>query len=289
MPRAKTPESSPSRVRELTRGGLTFDVVDQGPIDGPVVVLLHGFPQRATCWAPVAARLNEAGLRTLAPDQRGYSPRARPRRRRDYRLDELVDDVGALLDTVGRDVHLVGHDWGAAVAWLVAARHPAVLSLTSVSVPHPAAYLQSTLDRDQLRKSWYLAFFQLPLLPELAAARGSFEAMMGDLGMTDPEVDAFRHGMLDGGALRGGLAWYRAIPFALAGAPRLWREKVHVPVTHVWSDGDAALGRRTVELAPRWAAGDYELALLPGVSHWVPEQAPDRLAGIVLDRVRRSG
>jgi pimeloyl-ACP methyl ester carboxylesterase len=94
--------------------------------------------------------------------------------------------------------------------------------------------------------------------------------------------------VLDAGALPGGLAWYRAIPFAMGRAPRLWRERVQVPVTHVWSEGDAALGRRTAELAHRWAAGEYELRVLPGLGHWLPEQAPGVVAEIVLDRVRRA-
>ncbi len=281
------------RVEQFERDGLVFDVIDRGPVGGEVVVLLHGFPQRATCWDDVAARLHERGFRTLAPDQRGYSPRARPRRRRDYHLDELVADVGALLDTVQgggppSDVHLVGHDWGSAVAWLAAARHRAVRSLTSVSVPHPAAYLRSTLNLDQLRRSWYVGYFQLPRLAERAARRGRFEAMMGHVGMTERQIEAFRRGMLDDGALRGGLGWYRAIPFALPGARRMWQERVHVPVTHVWSDGDTALGRRTAELAAGWAAGEYELRVLEGLSHWLPEQAPDQLAEIILDRVGRA-
>jgi pimeloyl-ACP methyl ester carboxylesterase len=278
------------RIAEYEHDGLVFDVIDRGPLDGEVVVLLHGFPQRATCWDEVGARLNGAGLRTLAPDQRGYSPRARPPRRRDYRLDQLVADVSALLDEAGRDVHVVGHDWGAAVAWLLAARDPRVRSLTSVSVPHPAAYLASTVFPSQLVRSWYIGVFQLPFLPELAARTGRLERGLRGSGMTDRDVEAFRAGMLaDAGALSGGLHWYRAIPFALPTGRRTWRDRVQVPVTHVWSDEDVALARRTADLAPRWADGEFELRVLPGRSHWLPEQAPDDVADIVLDRVRRTG
>jgi pimeloyl-ACP methyl ester carboxylesterase len=276
------------RIEQFERVGLTFDVTDRGPVDGDVVVLLHGFPQRASSWDAVASRLHEHGLRTLAPDQRGYSPGARPTRRRDYRIDELVGDVCALIDSVGREVHLVGHDWGAAVAWLVAARHPAVRSLTSVSVPHPAAFVTSVLSPGQLRKSWYVGFFQLPFLAERAASRGRLQERLRGSGMTDHDIATFERGVIDHGALPGGLAWYRAIPRSLLGAHRLWRERVHVPVTHVWSDQDSALGGRTADLAPRWAAGEFELRVLPGLSHWLPEQAPDELAAIVLERVARS-
>jgi pimeloyl-ACP methyl ester carboxylesterase len=283
-----TAGSLAERIEQLERDGLTFDVTDRGPVDGDVVVLLHGFPQRASSWDPVASRLHEHGLRTLAPDQRGYSPGARPTRRRDYRIDELVADVCALIDSVGREVHLVGHDWGAAVAWLVAARHRAVRSLTSVSVPHPAAFVTSVLSPGQLRRSWYVGFFQLPLLAERAASRGRLQERLRASGMTDDELAAFERGVMAHGALPGGLAWYRAIPHSLLGAHRLWRERVHVPVTHVWSDQDSALGSRTADLAPRWAAGEFELRVLPGRSHWLPEQAPDELAAIVLERVGHS-
>ena len=281
--------SATGRIEEFERDGLVFDVVDDGPLDGEVVVLLHGFPQRAASWGAVSSRLHEAGFRTLAPDQRGYSPRARPRRRRDYRLDELVDDVGALLDRLrdqGQErVHLVGHDWGAAVAWVVAARHPAVASLTSVSVPHPAVYLASTTSLDQLRRAWYIGFFQLPVLPELLASRGVFERLLGRTGMTAADRKTFRTDVLEDGALPGGLGWYRAVPLSMGGAGQLWRERVEVPVTHVWSDQDDALGRRTAELAHRAAAGEFELEVLEGHGHWLPEHAPDELARIILERV----
>ena len=162
------------RITRVERAGLTFDVVDEGPLDGEPIVLLHGFPERATSWRLVVPALHEAGYRTLAPDQRGYSPGARPRRRRDYRLGELAADVVALIDRLGPDAkaHVVGHDWGAVVAWALALRHAKrVHTLTAVSVPHPAAYVDGLL-RGQLVKSWYMAAFQLPFVPERLAGEG---------------------------------------------------------------------------------------------------------------------
>ena len=111
-------------IRTLHHDGLTFDVLDEGPRDGKPVVLLHGFPERSSTWRLVSPLLHQAGLRTIALDQRGYSPGARPRRRRDYRMHHLVGDVVALIDQVGEPVHLVGHDWGAAVGWAVTMRRP---------------------------------------------------------------------------------------------------------------------------------------------------------------------
>src|ERR1700747_419052 len=150
------------------RDDLIFDVRDAGPPDGPVVVLLHGLPQHNDSWNAVIDRLTAAGYRCLAPNQRGYSPGARPLRRRDYRIAELVGDVGALIDASGaRRVHLVGHDWGAAVAWAAAAAMPERLATVSpISVPHPAAFLNSFVTSRPGLASWYMYFFQLPRIPE---------------------------------------------------------------------------------------------------------------------------
>src|SRR5262245_19601155 len=132
------------RISSFERDGLVFDVHDRGPLEGDLVVLLHGFPQSARCWDVLAPLLNAAGYRTLALDQRGYSARARPRGRLAYRLPELTGDVLALIAAAGpgdRKAHLVGHDWGAAVAWTLAATRPdAIATLTALSVPHPAAF-----------------------------------------------------------------------------------------------------------------------------------------------------
>jgi pimeloyl-ACP methyl ester carboxylesterase len=146
------------------RGDLTFDVLDEGPPGGAVVVLLHGFPQQNTSWNTVIPRLTEQGYRCLAPNQRGYSRTARPRGRWNYRTSELVADVCALIDATGaRRVHLVGHDWGAAVAWIVAASAPERLAtLTALSVPHPAGFQKAVVTSRQGLASWYMFFFQCP-------------------------------------------------------------------------------------------------------------------------------
>lgn len=272
-----------ARVRTFTRDGLRFDVRDEGPADGDPVVLLHGFPQTSSCWELVAPLLHEAGLRTLAPDQRGYSPGARPGRRRDYRPAELVADVLALVDRVGGPVHLVGHDWGAAVGWLVAARHPGTLrTFTAVSVPHPAALARSMVGSDQAARSWYMGLFQLPLLPQrlLAAPRATATLRAG--GMDAGMVERYRREIVAGGALPFALNWYRAMALS---DPRRLGAGVTVPTTLVWSDGDVALGRAGADLTERYVEGPYRLVVLEGVSHWIPEQAPRLLADAVLERI----
>lgn len=271
------------RISQVTRDGLTLDVLDAGPIDGDPVVLLHGFPQRASSWHRVSPLLHEAGLRTLALDQRGYSPGARPRSRAAYRLEESVDDLVALLDRIDGPVHLVGHDWGAAVGWAAAAHHPERLhTFTAVSVPHPGAMVRSGLLSAQPLRSWYVAAFQLPWVPERVLASRWGERLMAATGMPTDALARYRHEVVEDGALGGGLGWYRAIPL---GGPGLLRSRVVVPTTMVWSDGDTAIGRAAARGAGRYVDAPYEYVELPGVSHWVPEEAPAALAAAVLDRV----
>src|SRR3954463_14957615 len=150
------------------RGDLTFDVRDAGPADGTPVVLLHGFPQDSSSFDRLTPALHSAGLRTLAPDQRGYSPGARPSGRAAYRMRELTADVLALLDAAELgSAHVVGHDWGGIVGWALAAWHPERgRTLTAVSVPHPAAMARAFVTSDQALRSWYMGLFQLPVLPE---------------------------------------------------------------------------------------------------------------------------
>lgn len=279
------------RITSYEREGLTFDVLDEGPIDGDVVVLLHGFPERATCWRLVAPLLHAQGYRTIAPDQRGYSPGARPPRRRDYRLEHLVGDVAELIRLVGPDggpVHLVGHDWGAAVGWSVVAAHPELVrTWTAVSVPHPRAFLKSWVTSTQGLKSYYMFLFNLPRLPELLQRRAPkyFEAMLRNAGMTDDDVARFRTEIVADGALPGGLAYYRAM---FLPDPSLRLPKVKRPTTMVWSDDDVALGRKGVDLTPDWVEADYELVVLEGVTHWIPTQAPEALVEAILERVTSS-
>ena len=282
-------EPDEQRITKVERAGLVFDVRDEGPIDGDVVVLLHGFPERSTCWRLVVPHLHAAGLRTLAMDQRGYSPGARPRRRRDYRISELLADVVALVDAAvgpkGR-VHVVGHDWGAIPAWLLAAHHPdRVATLTAVSVPHPQVFLTAMVRSTQLFHSWYMAAFQVPRLPErILGSRGARSTrQMRAFGMTDDDIGRFRDEIVEDGVLPTALNWYRAMPMM---DPRLARRKVTVPTTMVWSDEDVALVRWGPENSDRWVEAPFRFVELNGISHWIPTQAPEQLADAILARVR---
>ncbi|HEU4566775.1 MAG TPA: alpha/beta fold hydrolase [Marmoricola sp.] len=278
----------PERITQFEHDGLVFDVSDSGPLEGPVVVLLHGFPERNTSWRDVVPQLNARGLRTLAPDQRGYSPGARPKRRRDYALPELARDVVTLIETVqaqtgGGQVHLVGHDWGAMVGWQLAARHAELIATyTAFSVPHPSAFVRA-LWGPQALKSWYMAAFNLPFLPEKLGESGRMRRMMRGAGMTKAEAARFQHEIVEYGALPGGLGYYRALPFTMLGL----REDltVHVPTTMVWSDRDSALDRTGPSQTAKYCTGPYEYVELAGVTHWIPTQAPDQAAAAILARI----
>ena len=273
------------RITRLDHAGFTFDVFDEGPLDGETVVLLHGFPERSTTWRHVAPLLHERGYRTVALDQRGYSPGARPQRRRDYRLATLADDVAALIDTVGAPVHLVGHDWGAVVGWAVGMLTPELVSTyTAISVAHPMAFLEAAITSSQGLKSWYIGAFQFPAVPERVAAKpgGRFDRQLRRTGMTEQEVQRFRREIVDDGALHFALQWYRAIPFSDRRLPP--NRKMRVPTTLVWSDRDAALARRGAERTGRYVDAPYELDVLEGVSHWVPTQAPEACAEAIAKR-----
>jgi pimeloyl-ACP methyl ester carboxylesterase len=265
-------------------GDLLFDVVQVGPEDGRLVVLLHGFPQTARSWRRVWPGLVAAGCRVVAPDQRGYSPGARPDGVEAYRVPHLVGDVLGLLDALGADrADVVGHDWGAAVAWQLAGRHPErVRTLTAVSVPHPLAFVSAlTTDEDQRRRSLYMRDFGRPgyedeLLRDGAAGlRGLFGGV--------PEVDVddvvARLGTPD--VLRRCLHWYAAQTRQDATG----LGPVTAPTLHVWSDGDVALGRTGAEATGRFVEGPYRFEVLEGVSHWVPEQAAYRLTPLVLEHL----
>jgi pimeloyl-ACP methyl ester carboxylesterase len=270
---------------QFRRDGLVFDVRDVGPSDGPVVVLLHGFPQHNDSWDSVIDRLVAQGYRCLAPNQRGYSSGARPPRRRDYRMSELVADVGALIDTSGAQrVHLVGHDWGAAVAWGVAADMPErIATVSPVSVPHPAAFVKSFATSRQGLASWYMAFFQFPGIPEWLLSRRHGAVVSQILqrgGQTPTAAERDAEAMRDPGALKAAIQWYRAIPFS---KPPTSDQKISVPTMYVWSDDDIALLPKAAHDTARYVTGDYRFEIMRDVSHWIPDVEPDRLSDLLLE------
>ncbi|MGH3823747.1 MAG: alpha/beta fold hydrolase [Pseudonocardiaceae bacterium] len=278
------PDSGP-RHTKIIRGELVFDVTQAGPPDGEPVVLLHGFPQFSDSWDALVPLLTQHGYRTLAMDQRGYSVGARPRGRWAYRIPELVADVVALIDARGGGpVHLVGHDWGAAVAWGLAAGRPdKVRSLTALSVPHPWGFIKTMATSVQGLKSWYMYLFQLPWLPE-RVLHFQFVRMMTLFGQSPDRARRDAAHFPDPAALTGPLNWYRAMTFI---DPRVARTPVRRPTLFVWSDGDTAISRRAAESCGQYVDAPFQFATLPGVSHWIPEEATGELAALLVPHLQR--
>jgi pimeloyl-ACP methyl ester carboxylesterase len=274
----------PGELLQVDVGDLTFDVRADGPEDGRPVLLLHGFPETSLSWAAVTPLLTEAGLRTYAPDQLGYSPGARPAEVGAYALENLAQVTADLLTELGLPrADVVGHDWGANVGWALAAWHgDRVRSLTAVSVPHPAAYAAAWRgDPEQQERSAYIRlFWQAGKAEEVLLEDGGRRLRrMLETGVPAEAADEYVTVLSAPGALTAALNWYRAMRSGTTVDP------VSVPTTYVWSDGDVAIGRAAAEGCAAHVTGDYRFVELPGVTHWIPEQAPEPLATAILDRI----
>ncbi len=260
-------------------GAVTLHVVRAGPIDGPPVVLLHGFPELWYGWRRQIPALVRAGHRVLVPDQRGYNSSAKPTAVRDYRIDLLVDDVLGLLDAHGlQRAAVVGHDWGAAVAWRLAARAPArVERLAILNVPHPSVLLRALWTNPrQLMRSWYMLFFQLPWLPEWLLGRRRAGVLVGMMKGSSKEgsfsredLEVYRQAWTQPGAIRAMLAWYRAM--IRHPAPRI-PGLIRAPTAVLWGRLDSALGADLVQPSLAHCA-NAELHWFDQATHWVQHDA----------------
>ncbi|EXB81023.1 alpha/beta hydrolase fold family protein [Acinetobacter sp. 983759] len=276
---------SKQRLERYHRGELSFDLIDSGPLEGEAVVLLHGFPETAQCWDQVRVQLNAAGFRTFAPNQRGYSLDARPEGRQAYRMQELLQDLDLLIDQITQPVHLVGHDWGAIVAWEYAMHYPKKLkNLVVLSVPHPGAFLRALLASDQLFKSYYIGLFQLPKLPELL-----FEkfpkiglGLLKNSGMTKQQLEIFKTEMLEQGRLSYSLNWYRALPFNA----RFQRfDPVTIPTLFIGGTQDVAISDAGVKLNQRYVQAPYREVILEA-NHWLPVQQAAVVSQLILEQIQ---
>jgi pimeloyl-ACP methyl ester carboxylesterase len=273
-------------VDTFEHDGLTFDVSDTGPPDGRVVIALHGFPEDRHCWDPLAASLAGNGYRTLTPDQRGYSPGARPSGRRAYTLDLLAQDVLALADQAGATrFDVVGHDWGAALAWYLAGSHPdRVRTLTALSVPHLQAFLDAMTRSSQAWHSWYMAFFQIPKLPEAILARAGEERFVAQLrrsGLDEESARRYARRAATPGAMTGPLNWYRALPFEV-------RNRVGpatAPTLFVWGDADPFITRVAAERCAQQVSGPFRFETVVGGTHWLPTASVDDVAPLLLEHL----
>ena len=258
--------------------GLQFEVLEEGGGDR-LALCLHGFPEHAVSWRRQMPVLAEMGYRVWAVNQRGYGRTTRPARIADYAIPHLVADVAALIDASGaRSTVLVGHDWGAMVAWCFAAGQVRPLErLVIMNVPHPLCF-RAALRRHprQALRSWYVAFFQVPALPERLLAAGGGAAvrrMFAGLDLPPEVLDTYARQAAEPGAATAMLNWYRAMRRTGLDLPGLARV-IEVPTMVVWGEDDVALDLRCLDGTERHVR-DLSVHRLPGVSHWVQQHAPE--------------
>lgn len=264
--------------RELPVGELTF-TADCAGDEGEIVLLLHGFPQTSHTWRHQLPALAEAGYRAIAPNQRGYSPGARPSGVESYTADLLVDDVLALADSQGAQrFHVVGHDWGGQIAWLAAAWNPErVASLTVLSRPHPAAFAAAIKDDEfQAGRSKHHRAFLAPDTAEKLLAEDARRLRRSFAGAAVPgaDVDAYLEVLEDHDALNAAVNWYRA---AGTVGPRLAAAEigdVSVPTLYLWGDSDMSVGRVAAEGTASRVTGPYTFVELEGVNHFITDETP---------------
>ena len=298
-----TPELASLQGITIGVGDLEFAGLAAGPPDGDPVVLLHGFPQTSWLWRSQLRTLAAHGYRAVAPDQRGYSPGARPAGVAAYGIDHLVADVLGIADALGAErFHLVGHDWGAMVGWHVAGRHPERLrSFTALSVPHPTAFDEALRDPDsgQADGSDYFEEMlsdEMPamlLADDAAGLRGSY-AEYGELPAAD--IDRYVEVLAQPGALAAAMSWYRAVGFELVdGLPRSMpgltadARPVTVPTLYIWSTLDGGISRWAADRVASCVTGPYRFEVIEGVGHWTPELAADRVDELLIEHLAAHG
>lgn len=288
------------RQRFIAANGLTLELAEMDAADGSterLALCLHGFPELNYSWRFQMPLLAARGWRVWAPNLRGYGASDKPPHRRDYALATLLEDVAALIDaSSAKEVMLVAHDWGAIIAWVFAIRRIRPLAkLVIMNVPHPLCGQREIRTWKQLKKSWYIFFFQLPRLPErmmtrdgAAGIKRAFTNMAVDKSRFPPEVvQPYADAALRPGAIKAMIDYYRALlrdfDFALLGNGR-----VDVPTLMLWGEEDSALGIETTHGTDAYVA-DLELHTLPGVSHWVQQEAPEKVNALLADWLERRG
>jgi epoxide hydrolase 4 len=271
-------------------GGIRLHYVEAGPADGPLLVLLHGFPEFWYSWRHQLPVLAEAGFHVVAPDMRGYGLSDKPVGWRRYRTDALAHDIAGLIRHFGAErAYLVGHDWGAAVAYTTAMRHPELIEkLAILNVPHTERMLAGFRTLRQLRKSWYMFFFQIPGLPERGFARDDFSFGKRSLradspkAFSDEDLELYAQAWARPGALSGMINYYRA---ALRTSPRATLAQlvpIEMPTMVIWGMRDRHLGSELAEPLPQWVP-DLRMERIPEATHWVQHDAPERVNELLID------
>ena len=271
-------------IKWIEANGLTFEVAEAGQGD-KLALCLHGFPELHYSWRHQMPLLAEMGYRVWAPNMRGYGQTTRPLNKKDYRLDNLTADVGALIDASGaKEVTLLAHDWGAIVAWQFAIQQVRPLTrLVIMNVPHPLCARRELKTWKQLKKSWYMFFFQIPKLPEMRLSKNE-AAVIGRLfretsvnkdRFTREESEPYRKAAAKPGAITAMLNYYRAL-FQTGDARKIGDGKVHVPTLIVWGEKDIAIDIACLDGTDQYVT-DLTVKRYPHASHWVQQDIPEEV------------
>ena len=284
----------PPTLEDLTfrNGPIELHAVAAGPHDGPVVMLLHGFPEFWYSWHKQVDPLAGAGFRVVAPDQRGYNLSSKPRGVANYALVHLVSDVIAIADQLdARRFFLAGHDWGGAVAWSAATLHPQrIAKLGILNVPHPSVMLRyMNTNPRQIRRSWYMFLLQIPWLPEMIFRARDFRFGVNAFvnssrpgTFTSEDIVQYRGAWSQPGALTGSMNWYRA---AARHRSKLPDPIVHVPTRMLWGERDAFLLPQMAQDSLRYC-DSAELYAFANASHWLQHEEPQRVCELLIDFFR---
>jgi pimeloyl-ACP methyl ester carboxylesterase len=269
--------------------GIRFRTLVEGPPDGEMFILLHGFPEGAESWSRQLPVLARAGYLAVAPDMRGYGMTDAPEGVQSYAVDHLVDDTRALIQAFGKsDAHVAGHDWGAVVAWYFAGTHPEMTkTLTALSVGHPAALAAASReDADQQERSTYVGLFLIEgkaehvlLAEDARRLKAMFRLGPNPDAVPGPAIEKFVRSMMRPGRMTAGLNYYRA---NLKTGGQAWERlqrlgPITSPTQLLWGDQDPALGRRGAEDTATHVKGRYRLMVLEGAGHWLQFERPDEV------------
>jgi pimeloyl-ACP methyl ester carboxylesterase len=286
---------TPVEDHRVSTNGVELHVVQAGPREGEVALCLHGFPEFWMGWRNQIGPLAAAGYRVWCPDQRGYNTSDKPAGAGAYSLDVLVEDVRGLVEASGgRQVCLLGHDWGGAVAWLFANRYPELVRrLVIVNSPHFSVMRQQMRTNPAQRKrSWYIFFFQIPWLPERLLAAGNYRRLARGLRGTsrrgtfpDELLESYREAWRRPGALTATVNWYRAL--LRARGQRVKDRRIRVPTLLIWGTRDTALGRELAQPSIDYC-DDGRLEFIEGAGHWVLHEEPEKTSRLICEFLQRT-
>jgi pimeloyl-ACP methyl ester carboxylesterase len=269
-------------------GNLTFDAATSGASGDPLVLMLHGFPQTSHTWRHQLEALPSAGYYVVAPNQRGYSAGARPAGQGQYATQLLIDDALGMVRALGYEkFHLVGHDWGGQLAWLLACAYPdAVSSLTVLSRPHPSAFaaaMQS--DAAQAERSKHHRAFQDPKTAELLLENDAARLCraLTDQGVSAADAQAYLTVLGHKPALESALNWYRAAGSRSSALADSSAATVQVPTLYIWGDADSTVGRVAADKTADHVSGPYRFEVLPGIGHFVTDQAGAEVTDLLIE------